>query len=85
MKARADAGGHSASETTLRRIHNASLGNLRRAFEDMDELWVYDNSQVGGPLQLVMEAKAGEVVFLKTPPPVWLAGAFGWQSSSNQS
>ena len=29
VKARADAGGHSASEKTLRRIHNSSLENLR--------------------------------------------------------
>ena len=63
VKARTDADGHSASEATLRRIHDASLGNLRRAIEYMDELWVYDNSKVGGPPQMVMEAKAGGIVF----------------------
>ena len=77
VKARTDAGGHSASEATLRRIHDASLGNLRRAIEYMDELWVYDNSKVGGPPQMVMEAKAGGIVFLKDPPPTWLAATFG--------
>jgi predicted ABC-type ATPase len=40
VKARADAGGHSASETTLRRIYEASLRNLRRAVPEMDILWV---------------------------------------------
>jgi predicted ABC-type ATPase len=79
VKARADAGGHSASEATLRRIHNASLGNLRPAFEHMDELWVYDNSKIGGPPELVMEAKAGAIVFLQDHPPNWLASAFGWE------
>ena len=43
----------------------------------MDELWVYDNSKVGGPPQMVMEAKAGGIVFLKDPPPTWLAVTFG--------
>src|ERR1022692_2681206 len=44
VKARADAGGHSASETTLRRIYEASLQNLRRAVVEMDVLRVYDNT-----------------------------------------
>jgi len=78
VMARADAGGHSASETVLRRIHDASLSNLPRAVEEMDELWVYDNSSLGGPPQLVMEAKAGGIAFLEDPPPAWLARVFGW-------
>jgi predicted ABC-type ATPase len=78
VKARADAGGHSASEATLRRIHNASLGNLPRAIEETDELWIYDNSKLGGPPRLVMEAKASRIVFLEDPSPAWLARAFGW-------
>ena len=78
VKSRADAGGHSASETTLRRIHDSSLGNLPRAVEEVDELWVYDNSKLGGPPRLVMEAKAGAIVFVEDPPPVWLARAFRW-------
>jgi predicted ABC-type ATPase len=39
IKQRADAGGHSASERTLRRIHDSSLANLTRAFAEMDDLW----------------------------------------------
>jgi predicted ABC-type ATPase len=78
VKARADAGGHSASEATLRRIHSASLGDLPRAIEETDELWVYDNSKLGGPPRLVMEAKARTIVFLEDPAPAWLAHAFGW-------
>ena len=78
VKARADAGGHSASESTLRRIHAASLGNLPKAVVAVDELWVYDNSCLSGPPRLVMEAKAGRIVYLKDPPPPWLNTAFGW-------
>jgi predicted ABC-type ATPase len=78
VKARADAGGHSASEAALRRIHNASLANLPRAIEEIDQLWIYDNSKFGGPPQLVMEARAARIVFLEDPRPAWLAHAFGW-------
>jgi predicted ABC-type ATPase len=78
VKTRADAGGHSASEAVLRRIHDASLGNLPRAVEDMDQLWIYDNSRFGGPPKLVMETKAGGIAFLDEPPPAWLAQVFGW-------
>lgn len=77
VMARSDAGGHSASEATLRRIHDASLANLLAALEHIDELWVYDNSAVGGPPQLVMAAKAGGIVFLKEPRPAWLPVRFG--------
>ena len=49
VKARADAGGHSASETTLKRIYEASLRNLRRAVLEMDILWVYDNALIDEP------------------------------------
>ena len=78
VKARADAGGHSASEATLRRIHNASLANLARATDETEELWIYDNGKLGGPPRLVMEAKAGRIIFLEEPPPAWLARVFGW-------
>lgn len=40
VKARADTGGHSASEATLRRIYEASLMNLRRAAQELDVVWV---------------------------------------------
>jgi predicted ABC-type ATPase len=69
VKARADAGGHSASETTLREICRASLENLRRAIAEMDDLWVYDNSPVGGPPELVLESEKGVIRFLTSDPP----------------
>lgn len=75
VKARADAGGHSASETTLRAIYRASLANLPRAIVEMDDLWVYDNSPVGGPPRLVMESEKGTVRFLVNDPPDWLVTA----------
>lgn len=73
VKIRANAGGHSASEATLRRIHESSLANLQRAVADMDELWVYDNTPIGGPPKLVMQAEKGSIHFLVEDPPSWLA------------
>lgn len=75
VKARADAGGHSASESTLLEIYNASLTNLPKAIHTMDDLWVYDNSQVGGPPRLLLETEKGEVRFLTEDLPDWLSTA----------
>jgi predicted ABC-type ATPase len=72
VKARADAGGHSASETTLRRIHEASLRNIRRAVLEMDMLWVYDNTSIDASHPLVLEARNGEISFLADDAPAWL-------------
>ena len=78
VKARADAGGHSASETTLRGIYNSSLANLPRAIAEMDDLWVYDNSPVGGPPRLLLEGEKGTIRFLAEEPPDWLTRALDW-------
>jgi predicted ABC-type ATPase len=75
VKARADAGGHSASETTLRRIYEASLRNLRRAVLEMDILWVYDNTAIDASHPLVLEARSGEICFLADDAPGWLTAA----------
>lgn len=75
VKARADAGGHSASETTLRAIYKASVGNLSQAVREMDKLWIYDNSIVGGPPLLVLETEKGTVRYLADNPPDWLVNA----------
>jgi len=72
VKARADAGGHSASETTLRRIYEASLRNLRRAVLEMDILWVYDNTSIDASHPLILEARNGEICFLAEAAPAWL-------------
>jgi predicted ABC-type ATPase len=75
VKARADAGGHSASETTLRKIYHASLMNLRRAVQELDAVWVYDNSNIDASHPLVFESRHGEICFLIDRPPRWLSVA----------
>lgn len=72
VKARADAGGHSASGTKLRRIYEASLRNLRRAVLEMDILWVYDNTSIDASHPVVLEARDGEICFLADDAPAWL-------------
>lgn len=77
VKARADAGGHSASEKTLRQIYEASLAHLSRAIAEIDSLWVYDNSPMAGPLRVVLESAGGTIRFVADDPPHWLATALG--------
>ena len=75
VKARADAGGHSASETTLRRIYQASLANLPRALQEMDHLRVYDNTRPDFSAPVLLEAEAGVIRYLTPDPPAWLITA----------
>lgn len=72
VKARADAGGHSGSEPAMRRIYEASLMNLRRAVQEFDVVWVYDNTAIDASHPLVLEARNGEILFLTDNPPRWL-------------
>jgi predicted ABC-type ATPase len=72
VKARADAGGHSASEAVLSEAYRSSLANLPTAILEMDEVWVYDNSQVGGPPKLVVQSDKGVIQYLADDPPDWL-------------
>jgi predicted ABC-type ATPase len=72
VKARADTGGHSASEAILSEAYRSSLGNLSRAILEIDEVWVYDNSQAGGPPKMVLQSEKGVIHYLADDPPDWL-------------
>lgn len=80
IKIRSDNGGHSASDPVLRGIYESSLGNLPLAVDEVDELLVYDNSELEAEPRLVMESRDGQIVFLDDNPPRWLTEAFGWQA-----
>jgi len=75
IKARADSGGHSASESTLLPTYKSSLANLSEAIREMDKLWAYDNSDPGGPPRLLLESDRGDVQFVADNPPSWLTAA----------
>ena len=75
VKARSDAGGHSASEATLRRIYQASLANLRRAVRETDKLLIYDNTPLDASHPLILEAESGIIRHVTANPPAWLLTA----------
>ena len=69
---RADAGGHSAPESVLRPIYEASIRNVSRAIREMDFLYVYDNSRWGVTPSVLLQAEKAEVVYLADDIPKWL-------------
>jgi predicted ABC-type ATPase len=79
---RAARGGHAASETTLRRIHAASLRNLPFTIlpdeSGVEFVRVYDNSGFGQSPALALEVERGRIVRLSEDFPVWLQSALGW-------
>jgi predicted ABC-type ATPase len=75
VKMRADAGGHSAPESVLRPIYEASIRNVSRAIREMDFLYVYDNSRWGVTPSVLLQAEKAEVVYLAEDIPKWLAAA----------
>jgi predicted ABC-type ATPase len=77
VKMRADAGGHSAPESVLRAIYEASIRNVPRAIREMDYVHVYDNSAWGFTPTVLLQAESGEVVYLAEDIPHWLARTLG--------
>ncbi len=81
---RAARAGHSASETTLRRIHSNSFRNLPTALVPADSgiesVRVYDNSRFGEPPRLVLQTEQGRIVRMAEDFPMWLQSALGWTS-----
>jgi predicted ABC-type ATPase len=82
---RAARAGHSASETTLRRIHSNSLRNLPIALvpaeSGIESVRVYDNSRFGEPPRLVLQTEQGRIVRMAEHFPMWLQSALGWTST----
>ena len=82
VKRRAARGGHSASETTLRRIHASSLENLPVALSPgksgIEFIRIYDNSISGSGPSLALESRRGRVVRLAAEFLRWLQRALHW-------
>jgi predicted ABC-type ATPase len=78
---RADMGGHSGSEDTVRDIRTKSLGNLPRVLDELgktvDYLNIYDNSAFGAPPKLIASFLGREVTFLESELPAWMDEALG--------
>jgi predicted ABC-type ATPase len=75
-------GGHSASESTLRRIHASSLANLPAALipdrSGIEVVQIYDNSRSESRPDLMLEARRGRIVRLADSFPEWLQQTLGW-------
>jgi predicted ABC-type ATPase len=78
---RADLGGHSGSEDTVRKIRSSSLGNLRRVFDELgktiDLLDIYDNSAFETPPKLIASFLGREITFLASELPAWMDESLG--------
>ena len=89
VKRRAVRGGHSASETTLRRIHASSFANLPIAlnFEEsgIEIVRIFDNSEIESRPILVLAARRGRIVWLRDLFPDWLREALGWTQQDLES
>jgi predicted ABC-type ATPase len=85
---RAARGGHSASESTLRRIHASSLSNLPTALipdkSGIEIVQIYDNSRFERRPRLALEAQRGRIVRLADDFPHWVEQALGWTQQDLQ-
>ncbi len=78
---RADLGGHSGSEDTIREIRSTSLANLQRALDELgktiDLFDLYDNSVFGLPPRRIASFIGREITFLESELPAWMDEALG--------
>ncbi|MGA3264338.1 MAG: hypothetical protein ABSC47_09880 [Terracidiphilus sp.] len=78
---RADLGGHSGSEDTVREIRSKSLGNLARVLDELgktiDLVDLYDNSAFGMPPKLIASFLGRAITFLESELPAWMDEALG--------
>jgi predicted ABC-type ATPase len=83
---RADLGGHSGSEDTVRDIRSSSLGNLPRVLNELgktiDLLDLYDNSEHKTTPKLIASFLGREITFLEAELPAWMDEALGRTSYS---
>jgi predicted ABC-type ATPase len=78
VEIRSDAGGHSAPASLLESIYRSSLSNLPRAIREMDFITIYDNSRWGLTPAVLLQAEAGEILYLADEVPDWLTQMLTW-------
>jgi hypothetical protein len=50
-------------------MFEATLMNLRRVIEELDVVWIYDNTDIDASRPLVLEARDGQIHFVADRPP----------------
>jgi predicted ABC-type ATPase len=82
VKRRAELGGHSASDGTLRQIHASSMSNLRLALDPaesgIESVRIFDNTRFDRPATRVLSARDGRILRIAADFPAWLQTALGW-------
>ena len=70
---RVSQGGHDVPAKKLQERFPRILANLKAAFRELPNVWVFDNNDLRTPYRLVAIAQNGRVVKLQRPVPRWLA------------
>lgn len=69
---RAAAGGHDVPPAKLLSRFPRTMGNLHRALVEIENVRVYDNSDLTHPYRLVLVKEGGRGINLREPTPEWL-------------
>jgi predicted ABC-type ATPase len=65
-------GGHDVPRQKIYERYPRVLANLRRALVELPLVWIFDNSDLDEPFQLVAVCESGKVVERLEPTPEWL-------------
>ena len=69
---RAAGGGHDVPSEKIRRRFPRVMHNLQRALAELDNVRVYDNSDLANPYRLVAVKESGVPFKINKPVPAWL-------------
>jgi predicted ABC-type ATPase len=69
---RVSKGGHDVPADKIRERYMRTMENLKRAFRDVGNIRVYDNSDLESPYRLVASKDGGGEVAAHRPTPAWL-------------
>jgi predicted ABC-type ATPase len=74
---RVSQGGHDVPEGKLKERYPRIMANLKRALQEILNVWVYDHSDLDAGYRLVATRENGRKVRLHEPVPEWLRGLLG--------
>jgi predicted ABC-type ATPase len=69
---RVSQGGHDVPEEKLKERYPRIMANLKRALQEISNVWVYDHSDLDAGYRLVATREKGQEIRLREPVPEWL-------------
>ena len=69
---RVSQGGHDVPEEKLKERYPRIMANLKRALQEISNVWVYDHSDLNAGYRLVATHENGQEIRLREPVPEWL-------------